>query len=79
MPLNIRDNQTTELVRRLAARRGHGLTEAVRTAVENELRRMDSAPARSARLMALRAQVLQRPVTGLPADKAFFDDLSGES
>ena len=30
------------------------------------------------RLGVLRAQVLKRPATGQKADKAFFDDLSGE-
>jgi antitoxin VapB len=83
MPFHIRDPETDRLARELAKVKGIGLTEAVKLAVENELARMSAAQARRAagtveRLARLRQEVLSRPSTGLTADKAFFDDLSGD-
>lgn len=79
MPFHVRDRQTDSLVRELADTWGVGLTEAVKLAVQRELQREREAVPLRTRLGALRAQVLKRPATGLQADKAFFDDLSGES
>ncbi len=73
MPLNIR----SEAVNQLAARLHVSKTDAVRRAVENELRRLDDATPLRERLRPLQARILARPATGLPADKAFYDDLSG--
>jgi antitoxin VapB len=79
MPLHIRDEATTKLVRKLAARRGVGLTEAVRLAVEGELRREElSVPLRE-RIRPIQNRLAKHPLTGLAADKRFFDELSGES
>ena len=79
MAFHVRDIRTDRLVRELASKRGVGLTEAVRLAVQHELERdRDAVPLRT-QLGALRAQILKRPATGQKADKAFFDDLSGES
>jgi antitoxin VapB len=75
MALHIRDDETDRLVRRLAEHKGVGLTEAVRLAVENELRRI---PLRE-RLRPMQQRLAKVPGTGLRADKAFFDDLSGDS
>ena len=52
-------------------------TEAVRTALENELHRLDEAVPLRERLRPLQERVLRRPSTGLEADKAFYDELSG--
>ncbi len=79
MPFHVRDAETDTLVRKLARRRQIGLTEAVKLAVRNELQREDQAIPMQARLASLRARVISRPPTGLEADKAFFDDLSGDS
>ncbi|RYE57726.1 MAG: transcription factor [Rhizobiaceae bacterium] len=78
MPFHVRDRETDSLVRELADKRGIGLTEAVKLAVRHELQRDRYAVPLPARLAALRAEILKRPATGLDADKAFFDDLSGE-
>ena len=78
MTLHIRDEETDRLVRRLAAARGLGLTEAVRTAVANELAREADGETLAQRLAPLRERVRQTPETGRAADKAFFDRLSGE-
>jgi len=78
MAFHIRDVETDALVRELAARRKVGLTEAVKMAVSNELQREQEAVPLKSRIAALCAEVLKRPSTGLEADKAFFDDLSGD-
>ena len=43
MPLNIRSEVVNQLAERLAARRQVNKTDAVRFALENELRRLDEA------------------------------------
>jgi len=52
-------------------------TEAVRIVSENELKRLDKAIPLRERLRGLQKRVLHRPATGLDADKAFYDELSG--
>ncbi len=79
MPLNIRSEQVNRLAEELAARKHLNKTDAVKTALENELRRLDEALPLRERLRALQERVLARPSTGLKADKAFFDQLSGDT
>ena len=78
MPLNIRNEAVNELAERLAVRKRMNKTDAVRTALENELRRLDEAVPLRDRLRPLQERVLSRPATGLDADKAFYDELSGD-
>jgi antitoxin VapB len=77
VPLNIRSEAVNKLAERLAARKQMNKTEAVRLALENELRRLDEAVPLRDRLRPLQKRVLSRPATGLQADKAFYDELSG--
>jgi antitoxin VapB len=77
MPLNIRSEVVNQLAERLAVRNHTSKTEAVRTALENELRRLDQVMPLRDRLRPLQDRVLSRPATGLEADKAFYDELSG--
>ena len=79
MPLNIRNEEVNQLAEKLAARKGINKTEAVKLALENELRRIEQAMPLRERLRPLQDRVLARPATGLEADKAFFDALSGEA
>ena len=79
MPFHIRDPETDALVRRLARETGLGLTEAVKLAVREALDRVTRAIPLRERIAALRAEAPARSPTGLEADKAFFDDLSGEA
>ena len=74
MALHIRDEETERLVRNLAALQKLGLTEAVRLAVENELKRI---PLRD-RIRPIQDRIAAAGRTGLVADKAFFDELCGE-
>jgi antitoxin VapB len=77
MPLNIRDETVNKLATRLAARKHVTKTDAVRMALENELRRLDEARPLRDRLRLLQERVSARPETGLEADKAFYDELNG--
>jgi antitoxin VapB len=77
MPLNIRSEIVNQLAERLAARR-QGKTDAVRIALQNELRRLDEAMPLRDRVRPLQQRVLSRPATGLEAYKTFYDELSGE-
>ncbi len=79
MPLNIRNEAVNQLAEKLAARTHVNKTDAVRTALENELRRLDEAVPLRERLRPLQDRVLSRPATGLEADKAFYDELSGDA
>lgn len=79
MPLNIRNEAVNQLAEKLAARKHTSKTDAVKTALENELHRLDEAVPLRERLRPLQDRVLRRPATGLEADKAFYDELSGET
>jgi antitoxin VapB len=53
-------------------------TVAVAHALRIELQRVAEATPFRARLRPTRDRVLSRPATGQQADKAFFDELSGD-
>jgi antitoxin VapB len=78
MAFHIRDQETDTLVRALARQKGVGLTEAVKLAVQGELKREREAVPLWERLKPIQDRVLAHPPTGLEADKAFFDELSGD-
>ena len=78
MALNIRSIEIDALAEKLAVRKRVTKTEAVRSALENELRRSDGEPPLWDRLKPLRERVAAAESTGRSADKAFFDELSGE-
>jgi antitoxin VapB len=78
MPLNIRSEEVNRLAETLAARTQRNKTEAVKRALENELRRLDQAVPLRERLRPIQDRVLGRPATGLVADKEFYDSLSGD-
>jgi antitoxin VapB len=78
MPLYIKDDATAELVRELARRRKISKQEAVRVAVAAELKREDEKLSLRERVERLWRENPLPPKTGEVADKAFFDELSGE-
>ena len=78
MPLNIRSEVVNRLAETLAARKHVSKTDAVRLALENELRRIDEVLPLRERLRPLQDRILSRPSTGRKADKAFYDELSGD-
>lgn len=76
MGLNIRSEEVNRLAAELAEKRNVTKTEAVRLALINELDR--EAPSLHDKLRPILARFDSYPKTGLPADKAFFDDISGD-
>lgn len=78
MAFHVRDPKTDAVVRKLAQRKGVGITEAVRQAAENELEREDSKLSLWDRTADIRAEIASWPDTGLKADKAFFDEMWGQ-
>jgi antitoxin VapB len=74
MALHIDDSETDRLVRQLAEIKRVEPAEAVKLAVQNELKR---APLRE-RIRPIQDRIKAAGETGLKADKAFFDELSGE-
>ena len=71
MPLNIPSESVNQLAQKLAAR------ARMRMALEGERQRLDEAVPLRERLRPLQERVLSRPATGLEADKAFYDEISG--
>ena len=78
MPLYIKDDTTAELVAQLAKKCSISKQDAVRLAVQAELKRIAEAIPLRERIAAWRTEHPMPPPTGQNADKAFFDDLSGE-
>ncbi|MET3724523.1 type II toxin-antitoxin system VapB family antitoxin [Sphingomonas trueperi] len=78
--LYIKDSETNERVSRLASRLGLSKTEAVRRAVEAlEARSDDDKAARAHEWLARFDARFPLPAPReRPADKAFFDSLSGD-
>lgn len=77
MPLYIKDDATAALVAELANKRGISKQDAVRLAVQAELKRIAEAIPLRERIALWRKEHPMPPRTGKKADKAFFDDLSG--
>jgi antitoxin VapB len=77
MPLYIKDDETAELVGRLARLQGISKQGAVKLAVQAALEKATTPIDVEARLRTLWAENPLPPRTGKRADKAFFDDLSG--
>ena len=79
MAFHVRDPLTDAAVRELANLSGLTLTEAIRQAVQHELQRLERAKKPlSLRIGAIQSRMEALGRTGLEADKAFYDDLSGE-
>ena len=76
--LQIRNRRVVELAAKLAATRRTTKTEAVLRALENDLARIEGEKSLAERIKPIQDRVMSRPPTGLEADKAFFDDLSGD-
>lgn len=74
MALHIRDEEVDRLVRDLAAQRKLSLTDAIKVAVRNELKR----PSLYERIQPIRERIKAAGATGLKADKAFYDSLNDE-
>jgi len=79
MAFHVRDEATDAAVRRLAELKGKTLTATIREAVEHEYALEQEKLPLMERLKALHEWVAAHSGPGgLPADKAFYDELSGE-
>ena len=79
MAFHISDPATDAALRRLAKLKGKSLTDTVREAVENEYERECRKLPLEERLKPIWEFVEKHSDgNGLPADKAFYDELSGE-
>ncbi len=78
MPLYIKDDATAQLVNKLAAQKGTTKQDAVKSAVQAELDRLEADIPLIEKLQKFWAEHPMPPPTGEVADKAFFDDLSGD-
>jgi antitoxin VapB len=80
MAFHITDRATDQAVRRLAKIKGTTLTAAIREAVEQEYKRTRERIPLIERLKPLQDEFAALVMPGgLPADKAFFDALSGDA
>jgi len=78
MAFHVKDSATDRVVRKLAELKGTGITETIRDAVEREYDRARRERRHEAiREIQDKAAAMARP-GGLPADKVFYDWLSGE-
>lgn len=79
MAFHVKDPATDQAVRRLAKIKGKSLTETIREAVEREYEREQEKVPFLEKVKAIQKEfaALSKP-GGLPADKAFFDELSGD-
>lgn len=79
MAFHVRDPATDAAVRRLAKLKRKTLTQTIREAVEHEYARVRAETPLIERLRPIQEELrsLSKP-GGLPADKAFFDELSGD-
>ena len=78
MPLYIKDDETARLVAELAKRTGMTKQDAVKSAVRAKLETFPAKPTAREQLEAFYREFPKPEPTGDLADKAFFDDLSGE-
>jgi antitoxin VapB len=75
--LQIRSEYVNKLAEKLAELKHLTKTDAVKLALENELRRIEQEKPLIERLRPITDRIAARPATGLEADKGFYDDLSG--
>jgi len=80
MAFHVKDRATDQAVRRLARVKRKTLTETIREAVDHEYQRERDRIPLIDRLRPIQEQfaAVSHP-GGLPADKAFFDALSGDA
>jgi antitoxin VapB len=79
MAIHLREAETDLAVRKLAARLGVSLTEAIRISATNELARTERAKKPLVKRLAdIQNRFAAYRPTGKQADKAFFDELSGD-
>jgi antitoxin VapB len=78
MSPHIESEEIDRLAEQVASAARVDVTEAVRMALANELQRREASLPLAERIRPIQDRFAAHPRTGLKADKAFFDELSGE-
>ena len=79
MPFHVRDAEADALLRQYAQDNHVGITDAIKLAVRRAREGDNKArDEKLARMRAISDRIAALPDTGLKADKAFFDELSGD-
>ena len=80
MTFYVKDPATDKVVRKLAKLKGKTLTETIREAVEKALveQKLENSATFLDRIRPIQDRLARYPSTGLEADKAFYDELSGD-
>lgn len=78
MAFHVRDGETDQLVRSLALKSGTGLTEAIKIAVKNELRRLEQQKPLRERLEPILARTRGRRIDDGRTHKQYWDEMSDE-
>jgi len=79
MAYHIKDPKTDEVIRELARVKGKPILDFIREACENELQRERRKSMLWDRMHPLISRLAAASKTGVKADKAFFDELSGDA
>ncbi len=79
MAFSVKSKAADAAVRRLAKLKNKSLTDTIQEAVENEWRRAQAQAPLVDRLRGYRRALSRLSPDRVAADKAFFDDLSGEA
>lgn len=78
MGLSIKNAAVQTLARELARRHSTGVTDIIHQALKEKAARDAAEPSLWEKLAPLREKVARMPDSGLLADRAFYDELSGE-
>jgi len=78
MGLSIKNEAVEKLARDLARRHGTGVTEIIRLALVEKAERDGPELSLWEKLAPIRERLRKAGKTGLEADRAFYDELSGE-
>ncbi|RDJ22870.1 transcription factor [Bosea caraganae] len=77
MGLSIKNEAVEALARDLARRHGTGVTEIIHRALAEKAERDAAEPSLWEKLRPLHEKLRAMPDSGLPTDRAFYDELSG--
>ena len=73
--ISIRNEEVEQLARKVAQKKGVTMTEAIRSALVQELKALDNEISLKDRLIKFAEEADQFQDTGIITDKAFFDNL----
>lgn len=79
MGISIKNEEVEALARQLASRHGKGLTEIVHDALREKAAREAAEPTLWEKLAPIRERLAAMPDKGPIPDRAFYDELSGET